>query len=1686
MRGAAGGGAAPPPRPLLGGACGLLDAAPPSAPPAAPARAPSVGAYFGATQTAAPTAAAAAATADPYAYGQRAYDAAPTGASAGHHRFSAAMATPNAAFISADGTTFSARRYGMALCERPLHPNTGVHVLEITIGSVDASDLVGGGFVGVAAPAVARCKFPPGLVRGSVAYTFDVQTLRQEEVKGTHVTSATKLPPGRGAVVGQLSTPGERGLESQTREQLHMIATDLPPFRVGDRLRMELDTATGRLAWLLNGKLITTINGVPGGYHFAVGSHMSPTFEATIDVQVPSVKQGASAPAGASASTAQQFFDGRSQAAAVQAQATSGVGKDGETAPYAQAPHVSLQQQLNPPQPPGYAQQPAYSSSAWQKPPAVPPLGQQGYPQAQAQVHGYPQQQPAPAAAQHPYNATRDGVPVAKAVAVVQPPMAEVAWYPYFDSRREATVKLLGQTENSAGARHFAGGVIEIRLGAISLSPHARASLPPRLSVQGGALRQACEAARAPRRRATGRPPGDGDGRRGVHSSGFALRAVHLRDRGGRAAEAARRLTALRDPSGQSERAGARARRRPRRSRAAAAAHRARVGRSRGDVDRPRRRAPPAPRAPTSRIRPPTTPSARSCFPSSRRASARPSRLALTLLQVAKVGARTLGEPAARSDARTRRRLVAPDVRARRAPGVGGVVAPGVAAAVGAVARRFAARRLHRRRHADGLGLGHLVRAHDCDLGVRSCQVAGASAEWRTRDGRVVRREGGEPRLPGARRPDLPGRPDVRRRGDEHGGGARAAEARAERAAADDAPVCRACRPAKLRPRRAVQELHATHRVTGNHIKDRPLWMEWRERQLAPETPKVGEMVVVLEVRNHYNYTKIAKKEDGSADGGAAADLFASLDNSATSGGEGANATAAGALDLTTTEETTKDAEVEIHLRLSGAGEHRANGDYYPVFHGPARREMRGMNFYALQQNDLSWKPAPIFWRNALYPGAIVWREPHHTGSEWALSIDGELSYSEGGMGDESPDAIGFARCDGVGASHALLMREAKAKGWLPPKRWLFFDAKTAKELPEVNAFAWTGFGFNNADGAPVFPRDGGALNPDAEAWAAKLAADPAAFVAGNVEGAAYAEELKVWELDIEVGGAESGKAACASVSLPPEFPDGLAMVLVECDGYDPLLIPVLKMGDAPPERAERRMFLYPEFDGLGCVLTWNRWPKDLDLHCLSSEGKEVNYSTKTSGDAKDGKGGEMSLDVDKQTGYGPETITLTAKQRALIQVLRAQLLRRREDLRRRRRPRRARALGGDAHAQKGADEVDAPLRRPEGPSEGARGAQGRRRQGAPRPRRAAVYWTPFTVHFDGAGEFLVENHAEMGETAATPGGTLSAYPPAPPNAALNGQAIPQDQSQLIKSDQHERFKFAREYFQAVANCEVKSAQAEQGRAAAAAELRADRRPAARGGGAARHRPGGGGRRDRLGRDRRDRAAPRDPSDQAAAAVGARQRRARRQRLAARVEGEVRLRRLVELERASCACVPPVADGEGERAGARERERAERASLAGAPREEEGGGREEGEEGHGAAPPGWKKVGCGRRGASTRCTSARAARRLCLATSGRRGGVTSRAAAPRCPRRSRKRRSRATTASSRRSTTTSPTRSTSSSCLRACDAQGVRLLVSPRRAATGLGSRHAWESAWYERRWDQFKAAEKNRRAIARRASRSR
>ena len=381
--------------------------------------------------------------------------------------------------------------------------------------------------------------------------------------------------------------------------------------------------------------------------------------------------------------------------------------------------------------------------------------------------------------------------------------MAEVAWYPYFDSRREATVKLLGQTENSAGARHFAGGVIEIRLGAISLSPHARASLPPRLSLQVVLFGKPVKRRELPAAELQAALQGTATGG-GRTFLWFTLRAVHTRSR--RTSCRSCRPRSARS-SGQSERAGA--------GRGAALAlPRSRRCSSRAWVDLAamstdlvdERRRPPA----DVKNRPPTTPSVRSCFPSSRRAappSASPSRSSKSPKSVRERSAsrRSIGRANASPSRRARRPRAAcarrrrgrrAGVAARSARSLGGSLRGGSTAGAG-----------------DGLGLGHLVRAgvtSGCDRASRR-----GVRRWRTRDGRVVRREG-EPRLR-ARRPDVPGRPDVRRRGVSTAGLER--QARAERAAADDAPVAEHADLAKLRPRRAVQELRDAPRDVGNHVK---------------------------------------------------------------------------------------------------------------------------------------------------------------------------------------------------------------------------------------------------------------------------------------------------------------------------------------------------------------------------------------------------------------------------------------------------------------------------------------------------------------------------------------------------------------------------------------------------------------------------------------------------------------------------------------------------------------------------------------------------------------------------------------------------------------------------------------------------------------------------------------------------
>ncbi|ECF6052432.1 hypothetical protein FNN84_14660, partial [Salmonella enterica subsp. salamae] len=75
----------------------------------------------------------------------------------------------------------------------------------------------------------------------------------------------------------------------------------------------------------------------------------------------------------------------------------------------------------------------------------------------------------------------------------------------------------------------------------------------------------------------------------------------------------------------------------------------------------------------------------------------------------------------------------------------------------------------------------------------------------------------------------------------------------------------------------------------------------------------------------------------------------------------------------------------------------------------------------------------------------------------------------------------------------------------------------------------------------------------------------------------------------------------------------------------------------------EKNFVLSPNLDGKSAriVLTWGDSPKDLDSHLkvpkIGDPGSsiEVNYQTKSP------SGADATLDVDKTTGYGPETITV-------------------------------------------------------------------------------------------------------------------------------------------------------------------------------------------------------------------------------------------------------------------------------------------------------------------------------------------------------------------------------------------------------------------------------------------------------------
>jgi hypothetical protein len=70
-------------------------------------------------------------------------------------------------------------------------------------------------------------------------------------------------------------------------------------------------------------------------------------------------------------------------------------------------------------------------------------------------------------------------------------------------------------------------------------------------------------------------------------------------------------------------------------------------------------------------------------------------------------------------------------------------------------------------------------------------------------------------------------------------------------------------------------------------------------------------------------------------------------------------------------------------------------------------------------------------------------------------------------------------------------------------------------------------------------------------------------------------------------------------------------------------------------ENLMNNVLLSPKVDGWRAVLTWGEVPKDLDTWVILPGGEKIFHNNKSS---KDGK---VTLDFDKTTGFGPETVTL-------------------------------------------------------------------------------------------------------------------------------------------------------------------------------------------------------------------------------------------------------------------------------------------------------------------------------------------------------------------------------------------------------------------------------------------------------------
>ena len=103
---------------------------------------------------------------------------------------------------------------------------------------------------------------------------------------------------------------------------------------------------------------------------------------------------------------------------------------------------------------------------------------------------------------------------------------------------------------------------------------------------------------------------------------------------------------------------------------------------------------------------------------------------------------------------------------------------------------------------------------------------------------------------------------------------------------------------------------------------------------------------------------------------------------------------------------------------------------------------------------------------------------------------------------------------------------------------------------------------------------------------------------------------------------------------------NGTLRITLQSPEFQSMQLLRLRFDDHTREEQVEKLYLNPQgtmrATQLRCVLRWNARPKDLDLHCVSSEGSFVYHGKK--------QDKELLLDIDMRGGYGPETITVTPK----------------------------------------------------------------------------------------------------------------------------------------------------------------------------------------------------------------------------------------------------------------------------------------------------------------------------------------------------------------------------------------------------------------------------------------------------------